>query len=159
MTTAQNSPIPEKTESCMEVRLNSPRGKFEITNKADDQVDLTLTWDQALLLLFFLLLCSFERHKGIIGRGHDLRLILLQRTFLVLALVKKRYENWPLLTKGLTKLPVILKKRLSVGEVDGHHPASHDRSAVSTTSLFKKNSGCRQMFSQSQEPLCKQWKI
>ena len=27
--------------SCMEVRLNSPRGKFEITNMADDQVDLT----------------------------------------------------------------------------------------------------------------------
>ena len=43
MTTAQNSPIPEKTEICMEVRLNSPRGKFEITNKANDQVDLTLT--------------------------------------------------------------------------------------------------------------------
>ena len=26
----------------MEVRLNSPRGKFKITNMADDQVDLTL---------------------------------------------------------------------------------------------------------------------
>ena len=25
----------------MEVRLNSPRGKFKITNMADDQVDLT----------------------------------------------------------------------------------------------------------------------
>ena len=25
----------------MELRLNSPRGKFEITNMADDQVDLT----------------------------------------------------------------------------------------------------------------------
>ena len=25
----------------MEVRLNSPRGKFEITNMADDQVDVT----------------------------------------------------------------------------------------------------------------------
>ena len=25
----------------MEVRLNSPRGKFEITNVADDQVDVT----------------------------------------------------------------------------------------------------------------------
>ena len=36
-----NTPIPEKTGSCMEVRLNSPRGKFEITNMADDQVDLT----------------------------------------------------------------------------------------------------------------------
>ena len=47
-----------------------------------------LTWDQALFyfILFFLLLCFFcsrgkkimpsshERHKGIIGRGHDLRL-------------------------------------------------------------------------------------
>ena len=33
--------IPEKTESCIEVRLNSPRGKFKITNMADDQVDLT----------------------------------------------------------------------------------------------------------------------
>ena len=26
----------------MEVRLNSPRGKFEITNMADDQINLTL---------------------------------------------------------------------------------------------------------------------
>ena len=26
----------------MEVRLNSPRGKFKITNMANDQVDLTL---------------------------------------------------------------------------------------------------------------------
>ena len=26
----------------MEVRLNSPRGKFKITNMADDQVDLTV---------------------------------------------------------------------------------------------------------------------
>ena len=30
-----------KTGSCTEVRLNSPRGKFKITNMADDQVDLT----------------------------------------------------------------------------------------------------------------------
>ena len=36
-----NTPIPEKIGSCMKVRLNSPRGKFEITNMADDQVDLT----------------------------------------------------------------------------------------------------------------------
>ena len=35
------TPIPEKTGSCMEVRPNSPRGKFEITYMADDQVDLT----------------------------------------------------------------------------------------------------------------------
>ena len=33
--------LPLQTESCIEVRLNSPRGKFEITNMADDQVDLT----------------------------------------------------------------------------------------------------------------------
>ena len=36
-----NTPIPEKTGSCMEVRLNSPRGKIEITNMANYQVDLT----------------------------------------------------------------------------------------------------------------------
>ena len=36
-----NTPIPEKTGSCMEVRLNSPHGKFEITNIADNQVNLT----------------------------------------------------------------------------------------------------------------------
>ena len=37
-----NTPIPEKKPgSCREVRLNSPRGKFKITNMADDQVDLT----------------------------------------------------------------------------------------------------------------------
>ena len=35
------TPIPEKTGSCMEVRPNSPRSKFEITYMADDQVDLT----------------------------------------------------------------------------------------------------------------------
>ena len=33
---------------------------------------ISLTWDQAV---FFLFLCFFgSRHKGIIGRGHDLRL-------------------------------------------------------------------------------------
>ena len=37
----RNSPFPEKNRSCMEVRLNSPRGKFKITNMADDQVDIT----------------------------------------------------------------------------------------------------------------------
>ena len=37
----RNTPIPEKTGSCMEVRFNSPRGKFKITNMGDDQVDLT----------------------------------------------------------------------------------------------------------------------
>ena len=37
-----NTTIPEKTDACMEVRLNSPRRKFKITNMADDQVDLTL---------------------------------------------------------------------------------------------------------------------
>ena len=31
----------KKTGSCMEVRLNTPHGKFKITNTADDQVDLT----------------------------------------------------------------------------------------------------------------------
>ena len=31
----------KKTGSCMERRVNSPRGKFKITNMADDQVDLT----------------------------------------------------------------------------------------------------------------------
>ena len=37
-----NPPIPEKKNgSCMEVRLNSPRGKFKRTNVAGDQVDLT----------------------------------------------------------------------------------------------------------------------
>ena len=36
-----NTPIPEKNGSCMEVRLNSPRDKFKITNMADYQVDLT----------------------------------------------------------------------------------------------------------------------
>ena len=36
-----NTPIPEKTGSCTEVRLNSPRGKLKRTNMADDQVDLT----------------------------------------------------------------------------------------------------------------------
>ena len=37
-----NPPIPEKkkTGSCMEVRLNSPSGKFKRTNMADDQVDI-----------------------------------------------------------------------------------------------------------------------
>ena len=54
------TPIPEKNGSFMEVRLNSPRGKFKRTNMAPDQVDLTE---------------------------------LLQGTFLVLALVKKRWEN------------------------------------------------------------------
>ena len=34
-------PFQKKSGSCMEVRLNSPRGKFKITNMADDQVDLT----------------------------------------------------------------------------------------------------------------------
>ena len=37
----RNTPIPEKTGSCREVRLNSLRGKFKITNMGDDQVDLT----------------------------------------------------------------------------------------------------------------------
>ena len=36
-----NTHIPEKDGSCLEVRLNSPRGKFKITNMADDQVDPT----------------------------------------------------------------------------------------------------------------------
>ena len=30
-----------KKGSCMEVRLNSPHSKFEMTNMADNQVDLT----------------------------------------------------------------------------------------------------------------------
>ena len=38
---ACNTPIPEKNGSCREVRLNSPRNKFKITNMSDDQVDLT----------------------------------------------------------------------------------------------------------------------
>ena len=33
--------LSRENRSCMEVRLNSPRGKFKITNMADDQVDLT----------------------------------------------------------------------------------------------------------------------
>ena len=33
--------IPKKHGSCMEVRLNSPSSKFEITYIADNQVDLT----------------------------------------------------------------------------------------------------------------------
>ena len=37
----QYSDSRKKTGSCREVRLNSPRGKFKITNMADDQVDLT----------------------------------------------------------------------------------------------------------------------
>ena len=37
----RNTAIPEKNGSCREVGLNSPRGKFEITNMGDDQVDLT----------------------------------------------------------------------------------------------------------------------
>ena len=37
----RNTPIPEKNGICREVRLNSPRGKFKITNMGDDQVDLT----------------------------------------------------------------------------------------------------------------------
>ena len=36
-----NTPIPEKIGRCTEVRLNNPRGKFKITNMADDQVDFT----------------------------------------------------------------------------------------------------------------------
>ena len=36
-----NTPIPEKNGSCVEVRLNSPRDKFKITNMADYQVALT----------------------------------------------------------------------------------------------------------------------
>ena len=36
-----NTPIPEKNGSCMEVTLNSPHSKFEMTNMADNQVDLT----------------------------------------------------------------------------------------------------------------------
>ena len=36
-----NTLIPEKNGSCLKVRLNNPRGKFEIPNLADDQVDLT----------------------------------------------------------------------------------------------------------------------
>ena len=35
----------------MEVRLNSPRGKFKITNMADDQVDLTPEDIPGLVLL------------------------------------------------------------------------------------------------------------
>ena len=31
----------KKNGSCIKVRLNNPRSKFEITNVADDQVDLT----------------------------------------------------------------------------------------------------------------------
>ena len=31
----------KKNGSCTEVRLNSPRGKFKITNMADNQVDHT----------------------------------------------------------------------------------------------------------------------
>ena len=30
----------KKTGSCLEVRLNTPHGKYKITNMADDQVDL-----------------------------------------------------------------------------------------------------------------------
>ena len=30
----KNTPIPEKTGSCMQARLNSPRGKFETTWRA-----------------------------------------------------------------------------------------------------------------------------
>ena len=36
-----NTLIPEKTGSCMEVRLDTPCSKFEITNMVDDQVNLT----------------------------------------------------------------------------------------------------------------------
>ena len=36
-----NTPIPEKSGSYMEERLNGPCGKFKLTNTADDQVDLT----------------------------------------------------------------------------------------------------------------------
>ena len=36
-----NTMIPEKNGSCMEVRLNSLCSEFEITNMADDQVDLS----------------------------------------------------------------------------------------------------------------------
>jgi len=36
----RNTPIPEKTGSCREVWLNSPRGKFKITNMGDDRVNL-----------------------------------------------------------------------------------------------------------------------
>ena len=31
----------KKNGSCMEVRLNTPHSKFEMTNMADNQVDLT----------------------------------------------------------------------------------------------------------------------
>ena len=37
----RNTPFPEKIRKLHEVRLNSPRGKFKITNMADDQVDVT----------------------------------------------------------------------------------------------------------------------
>ena len=33
--------IPETNGSCIEVTLNSRRGKFKITNMTDDEVDLT----------------------------------------------------------------------------------------------------------------------
>ena len=40
--TLSNTPILEKKkQGCMEVRLNSPCGKFKITYMPDDQVDLT----------------------------------------------------------------------------------------------------------------------
>ena len=37
----KNSEYSDCMESCKEVRLNSPRDKFKITNMADYQVDLT----------------------------------------------------------------------------------------------------------------------
>ena len=36
-----NTLIPEKNGSCMEVRLDTPCSKFEITNMVDDKVNLT----------------------------------------------------------------------------------------------------------------------
>ena len=51
-----NTPIPEKAGSCMEVRLNSPRGKFEITNMG--------TIKSILLKRTFLVLAFSEEEKG-----------------------------------------------------------------------------------------------
>ena len=53
-----------------------------------------LTWYQALLLLFFCFFVSLARDKGIIGRGHDLRLLACLLSLFTFARIACLLQLW-----------------------------------------------------------------
>ena len=104
----------------MDVRLNSPRGKFKITNMADDQVDLT---PEDILGASFI---KEEMEK----------LTVSQLKFWLKCLRINQNNNEKELLESLGV----------------HHPASRDRSAVSTKSLHSGLDTCVQnLLSQGHE--------